>query len=90
MGWRFLHLRLPGQGIDHRRAHVRVPYQLLHRENVSVPLQQGRVEIEAQGVHRNGLANAPPEPQRRENQMSQLIPALHTKRFKVSARLLLC
>lgn len=38
-------------GIDHRRTHVRVPQQLLHRENVDARLRQVRGEAVAQGVH---------------------------------------
>lgn len=45
-------------GIDHRRTHVRVPQQLLHRANVGARLQPVRGEAVAQSVHRNGFANA--------------------------------
>jgi transposase InsO family protein len=37
-------------GIDHRRTHVRVPQQLLHRANVCTRLQQVHGEAVAQGV----------------------------------------
>ena len=45
-------------GIDHRRAHVRMPQQFLHRADVGARLQQVRGKAVAQDVHGDGFANA--------------------------------